>query len=821
MDGVFLVAAALAGGGLVLGSASAWSSGALVAVAVLALAVALLTRRGAYAIVVLALVAFAVGSCRSTSLVAAHEAHTRDVPHAREGKPRLLPCEGEGDVDASPTKRGASVRLSLARVTLSCDATALEENSPFRDPKVVSGRVSIFADPDVAIGLGRGDHVTFVAGLAPPQTFAVDELGDDRSSSARSGVVLSGGAADVLVIRRGRGIPHVVDAVRAHVRARIEATFPPRAVGLARALVLGESDLEEDDARAFRESGLSHLLAVSGMHLVVAVNGLVVLWTAIFARVRGLAIRVVPRRAASLFGLVFCWIYCDFSGSSGSAVRAACMLSVQLLAVALGRRAKALRTLGWSVMLVALVDPLCIHDVSFLLSAGATLGLVALGKPLSTALGSRGPKLVRAAGVSLGTTLAATVPCAPLLLRMGPALSLGGLVANLIAVPVGELAALPICLGHTLLAPFPQAEKGAALAGGGALLLVDGMAHVTWKSRLGRLPMPRPTDTQLGLVAALWLVVGLGRGETSRLAIRARWALVAGLGVGLVLSEAHARHEGKPRGVLRVTFLDVGQGDAAIVDLPGGEAILIDAGGLVGSATNPGERVVAPVLRARRRDALRAVIVSHPHPDHFLGLAPGLEGIRVDEVWDTGEIDGVDDTSGRAFGPAVYQATLRDLAARGARVRRPGELCGRHEISGAIVEVLAPCPSFSPDRGTNDNSLVVRITYGETRVLFVGDAEHGTEADLVRTRREFLGADVLKVGHHGSRSSSTPAFLDAVAPKIAVVSCGIRNRYGHPHPETLRTFGSREKTRLVRTDTMGTTVVTSDGHAVRVRSARD
>jgi len=790
----------------------------VVALVIVGLAGALLWLRGARAVAVVAVVAVAVGGWRASAVIAAHGERAVAAPHARAGKARLLGCEGEGTVDVSPTKRGGSLRLVLASVTLACEPAALDETSPFRVATPLSGKVAIFADAADPSAFGRGDRVAFVAGLAPPQSFVVAELGDERPAAARSEVVLSGGAADVLVLGHGRGLPHTIDAARAHVRSRIEATFPPRAVGLGRALVLGESDLDDDDARAFRESGLSHLLAVSGMHLVVAVNGLVVLLTALLARVRPFAIRFVPRRAASVVGVVFCWIYCDFSGSSGSAVRAACMLSVQLVAVALGRRARALRTLGWSVLLVAIVDPLCVHDVSFLLSAGATLGLVALGKPLSSRLGSWGPKLVRAAGVSLGTTLAATVPCAPILLRMGPALSLGGLVANLVAVPVGELAALPICLGHTLLAPLPLAEKGAALAGGGALLVVDGMAHATWKSRLGRVPLPRPTDAQLGVIAAAWVVVGLGRGALGPRAVRG--ACVA-LALGLVASEVHARHVGRPRGALRITFLDVGQGDAAIVDLPGGEAIVIDAGGLVGSATNPGERVLAPVLRARRRDELRAVIVSHPHPDHFMGLGPGLEGIGVREVWDTGEIDGASDTGGKPFGPAAYQATLRDLGRRGAVIRRPGELCGAHEISGAIVEVLAPCPTFSPDRGTNDNSLVVRVRYGDTKVLFVGDAEHGTEAELVRTRRAHLAADVLKVGHHGSRSSSTPAFLDAVNPSLAVVSCGVRNRYGHPHVETLATFASRGKTRLVRTDTLGTITVVSDGKRLEVLPSRE
>lgn len=841
MDGLFLTASALAAGGLALGLGLArGSSLAFVASAIpaclLALVVGLLWARKRRGVAALVLLAFMLGAVRASRTVTRYSKAIAAAPSAAVSKPRLLGCDGEGTIDTSPTQRGPSVRLVLSDVALGCDASALEETSPFaRGHTSLTGRVGLFVEAEGGVTFARGDRVAFVASLGPPQRFEVPELGDETPGRARGLVVLSGGAADVSLVREGRGPGHAIDRARAHVRRRIQATFPPKAEGLARALVLGESDLSDEDSRDFRDSGLSHLLAVSGMHLVVAVNGLVVVLTALLARVRPFALRVVPRRAASVLGLVFCWIYCDFSGSSGSAVRAACMLSVQLLAVALGRRARPLRTLGWSIALVAMFDPLAVYDVSFMLSAAATLGLVALGGPLSAVLGSRGPSPVRTVGASLATTLAATLPCAPILLRMGPALSLGGLFANLVAVPVGELGALPICLGHSLLAPLPSAERGAALAGGGALLVVRAIAHATASSRLGRVPLPRPTDLELGLVAALAIWIAFHRTDADSqegpalakraLASRRLRFVCLGLGLSFVGAEALARHEGRPRGILRVTFLDVGQGDSAIVDLPNGEALLIDAGGLVGSPTDPGERVIAPLLRARRRDALRAVLVSHPHPDHFMGLRAALTGIDVQEVWDTGEIEDAERSTAHPspFGPEVYAATLRDLSQRGTRIVRPDALCahgGRHELGGTLVEVLAPCPRASRDRGTNDNSLVVRITFGSRRILFVGDAERATEADLVRTQRNRLASDVLKVGHHGSRSSSTAPFLEAVSPSLAVVSCGIRNRYGHPHRETLTSFAGFGRARLLRTDCHGSVVVTTDGRGIDAETAQ-
>src|SRR6185369_7542930 len=178
-----------------------------------------------------------------------------------------------------------------------------------------------------------------------------------------------------------------------------------------------------------------------------------------------------------------------------------------------------------------------------------------------------------------------------------------------------------------------------------------------------------------------------------------------------------AAREGAPRGVLRISVLDVGQGDAVLVDLPDGGAMLIDGGGMVGSPVDLGARVIQPVLRARRRRRLDAMVLSHPHPDHFGGLASTLPRIEVGELWDSGQ--GED----QGAGPG-YAALLAGARAKGVPIRRPRDLCGApREAGGVTIEVLAPCPGYAPDAGANDNSLVLRLSYGQRSALLVGDAE--------------------------------------------------------------------------------------------------
>ena len=218
-----------------------------------------------------------------------------------------------------------------------------------------------------------------------------------------------------------------------------------------------------------------------------------------------------------------------------------------------------------------------------------------------------------------------------------------------------------------------------------------------------------------------------------------------------------------------------------------------------------------PVLSALRVRRLDVMVMSHPHPDHFGGLRRGLAGVRLGALWDTGQGE-VEAVGGD------YAALLSEARGRGVPVLHPGEVCGLHTFGGVRLEVLAPCPDLTVDRGPNDNSFVIRIVYGERSFLFVGDAEHAEEADLVRTLGPSLRSDVLKIGHHGSRTSTSPAFLAAVDPALAVISCGIRNRFGHPAPATLATL-ARSRARLFRTDHDGSVTVTTDGHALEAHAA--
>jgi competence protein ComEC len=591
-----------------------------------------------------------------------------------------------------------------------------------------------------------------------------------------------------------------LDTLRSHVRERMNTALNPQAAAVARALVLGDPDtLDDSDTESVRASGMAHVLAVSGMH-VTLLAGVVLL------ALRGVLLRTPMgashdvRRLAAAGGVPMALFIGAFTGAVPSGIRAAVTAALAWALIACGRRPSAGALTAATCLLMLWVEPEHALRPAFLLSIAATAAIVAAPSPPARTL----TDWVRAAVVlSTRTTLAT----APLVLWTFGTFPVLGILANLALLPLGS-ALLVLCAAHAILVSLapPLGWPLAWLVStccraflAACQVFADLSPGIIWP----------PLDVWQGLVGTLAIVVLLFATNWRTRALASVLALPA-----MSLLEVRLRWVEQPRDEVRVTFVDVGQGDAALVDLPDGRLMLIDAGGSLHGGADPGERALVPLLRARRRKHIDVAVVSHPHPDHYGGLGAVLDAVSIGEVWDSGQAHAERDMEASAADAARW---IEKAQARGARIHDPATLCGSPRTFGsAVVEVLWPCPRHDPDRDPNDNSLVVRITYGQHRFLFTGDIEAHAETALTASGVS-LRADVLKVPHHGSRTSSSDALLRAVSPSLAVVSAGAVNRFGHPHAEVLQRLRARIP-HVVDLGSSGGTIVTTDGDTLHYRT---
>ena len=289
-----------------------------------------------------------------------------------------------------------------------------------------------------------------------------------------------------------------------------------------------------------------------------------------------------------------------------------------------------------------------------------------------------------------------------------------------------------------------------------------------------------------------------------------RWARV-GLGVVLLIlagDAAYWTYRSHFNPSLKVTYLDVGQGNAALLQFPGSERMLIDGGGFSGSDFDVGERVVAPFLLRSKIVRIDTLVLTHPESDHMNGLLYIAEHFGPKEFWYNGE----------NLNCPSFRKLMALLEAKNIRRRTPGELREGREISGALIEILHPVEGFL-SRKSNDNSLVMRVSSGGTSFLFTGDLEAVGEQQLVSRSGAKLKSGVLLAPHHGSRTSTSKPFLDAVNPEICIISSGKNNPFGFPSQEVLKRL-RKAGCRILRVDEVGAIEVSVVPEGLQIKSFR-
>jgi competence protein ComEC len=550
--------------------------------------------------------------------------------------------------------------------------------------------------------------------------------------------------------------PGRIAGLSATLRLRVERAFRagPDSPGkaLARALVLGDaSAFPLEWKRGLRVTGLYHLLSVSGVHvaLVAGAVWLLTCW--------------LPRSLRLLLMLVAISLYLMLVGPLPALVRSAVMGLLAVTALLVERPPAAVNGLGWAVILLVLERPDVVLSVSFQLTVAATAGLLLLAPPLARRWSLLPRWLAGPLAASVGAqvlTIPWTLPRFHLLSPLAP-------LFNLAAVPWTGVA-LAGSLIWTLVA---LVSPGAA---GRLLPLLDFLAApFSWPARTGPAAwVPIPLDLSWMAAWLLALFVGLALLAPRRVAL-------AG-GIGFVVLLACSLPEA--RGV-ELAMLDVGQGDAILLR-DGDRAVLVDGGGW--KTGDLGGRVLLPALLAEGVRRLDAVVMTHPDQDHCGGLIDISAYLRVEEVW-----------MGPGWGEQGCAGRLAALPGTRLRLLWAGQeaALGRWRF-----KVLHPDPD--EERGTNERSLVIRAEALGRSVLLTGDVESWAEMRLLSCCEKEIRVDFLKVAHHGSYTSSTGSFLDAVHPRLALISAGVDNLYHHPSPVILDRLAERS-IRMLRTDRDG------------------
>ena len=606
-----------------------------------------------------------------------------------------------------------------------------------------------------------------------------------RGQAAHAGALVVVQRATVAVLEP----PGLARRVRERAGHAIDRTFGTDAA-LARALVIADTRTLDAGIRSrYADAGIVHLLSVSGLHVAIIAGAAELLLSAVR----------VSRVASVWMALVVTLVYIIVIGAPAPAVRSAVMLGASALSRLTQRPTSPWAGLALGAWAPA-VDPRIITDLGFQLSVAGLAALIASGALARRLMAGRVAGWRRVLVRDLIVSTLASIVTLPLIAWTFGRLSIVAPLTNLAAGPIFTVLQPTLFLA-LLLSPFQFAASLPADAAHVMLRAVDAVAEIATRIPFAAVPIaPSLLTVSLLGVMSVSLVVACSSAAQSVWGARGLIGAAAAAALAVVGFEVNGRG-----GTMELHMIDVGQGDALALRTPAGRWVLFDAG-RSWSGGDAGRSTIIPYLR-KRGGAVHAFVLSHPHSDHVGGGASTLAATSPSEYWDGAYVTG----------SADYRASLAEAAQLRVAWHRvhPGDSLA---VDGVHIRFLAPDSAWAASlTDPNEASAVALVQYGQVRFLMTGDAEAGEEEWMMAHDVSALRAEVLKVGHHGSSTSSTPAFLDAVQPKLALISVGAENTYGHPSPAVVRALVARG-VQVLRTDHVGTVVVRTDGRSLDVEA---
>ncbi len=595
-------------------------------------------------------------------------------------------------------------------------------------------------------------------------------------------------------IRRGEIVSlqpgnKLINSWRRYLAGKIDASTAPQA-GVLKALTLGDTAGIADETRTlFLETGTSHILSISGSHLGVVTGFFFFLARFAFRRHHRMRQNGDDRRYAALLTIPFAVLFMFTAGSGVPTIRATIMIVIYMLALSFERGRHTVNALFLSALAILVIFPHSIFTPSFQLTFISVLFIILVSRIIHSPL-SKIHRLVRWPVSLMIVTVTATLGTLPAVLYHFHGFNPLSVLHNLMAVPLMCFLSTPLALCG-LIVPF--GEHLLQLSGAIVGVTITILDKLNW-GYIYPIVRPNLAEALLYLIAALSLLF-----IRTRLVRFGFFALILPL---VVIAAGLACQKRFHNDDLCVSYIDVGLGDAILIEGPRGLRLLIDGGGFHGSDFDTGKMVVAPLLLAKKITTLDYVVNTHPHEDHLAGLRHILRYFRVNafaagrNIAEGSQSQGVEDV--------LRERNIPSLRLAGGDVLRVP--------FGPDIEVLGPlADSIISD--LNDASVVLKMTLGTRSFLFTGDIGEGVEKALIFSEAS-LKSSVLKVPHHGSRYSSTPHFIRAVDPEVAVLSVGPGIR-GIPSADTIARYASLPVP-LYRTDRDGCITICTDGNKLTV-----
>jgi competence protein ComEC len=700
----------------------------------------------------------------------------------------------------------------------------------------VKGRIRLTVSgngPELSVG----DRIVFISRIRSIRNFNNPGGFDYQRYMAFKGVWGSAYVSANKLIRiekkKGKGVGAFISEVRGRVSNLIDRIGDNEQKGVLKALIVGDRNAISNEMReAFNRVGAGHLLAISGLHIGIIAAASFFIFRWILSHIGFFLSRAWTKKGAVLLSSVPVVIYGLLSGMSPSTQRAVIMVMVFLAAFLFEREHDLINTLAIAALLILIVHPPSLFSISFQLSFAAVLaiiyGLSKIPKFRPSDSNRTRKKTVIKLYYFFATSFFAVLGTLPLVMYYFNQISLVGLPANIIFIPLIGFVAVP--LGILAVFIFPFTNSGAlVLLKAASAVLAPAIRTITVISGWSFAAVKTVTPNTLEIICyyvLFWALLNLKRvqRETASdlssdsnqhykkkihkpVVIAALLTvLIFGTDMGYGIYRRYWRDD------LRVTMIDVGHGNAALLELPYGRTMLIDGGGFPDNRMfDVGASIVAPFLWRKKIRTVDTLVLSHANSDHLNGLIYIAENFHVKCVW-------LNHESADTLGYRLFMETIKK---NGIQLPVYHNIIGVHNINGVRIDILYPPVDFMERsrtqswRNLDNDSLVIKVSFGDVSFLFPGDIKAPAEYDLAFTVGDKLKSTVLLAPHHGSKTSSTEMLLENVKPEVVVISSRYNSSFGFPHPSVMKRYRNMG-CRILETARDGAVSMWTDGKKLTI-----